>query len=490
MSSEVSDVPPPGTAVHHDSAGGRLKGNMGTAQLVFTVLAFNAPLGIMAATVPLVIAFGSGMATPWLYVVLGVLISILAVGYTTMSRLIPRPGALYTYVTAGLGKPLGLGASFLALVVYSVGMLYTLVYVGLAVGPMVMVGVFNGPDVAWWLYALPVAVVIGVLGYLQVDVSAKVVGVLLLLEVAGLLLYDVVVISKGGATGNLSMPTFDTDAVTVSGLAVGAAFAIVSFIGFETTAVFRDEAKDPERTVPRATYIAIACVSAFYAVGSWLLIQGYGKDDAPGSIATSPGTAFFDNVQAMLGSTGYKLLIVLFVTSTFASLTTLHNVTARYLFNLGADGVLPTALGKAHPRLGSPHRASLLVSIITVGFVVVVALTRADPLTVFLRMAGATGYALVVLLSLVAIGIATYLLRTPNTGLNPWSRAIAPIIASVGMLTVLAATTKNLNFLTGSPTLSKVAIGLVLATVALAIAVALTLRSIRPEVYDRIGSDY
>ena len=31
-------------------------------------------------------------------------------------------------------------------------------------------------------------------------------------------------------------------------------FALAGYIGFEATAVFRDEARDPARTIPRATY--------------------------------------------------------------------------------------------------------------------------------------------------------------------------------------------------------------------------------------------
>ncbi|MDT5018198.1 MAG: hypothetical protein QOD39_4358, partial [Mycobacterium sp.] len=49
---------PPG---HTDSSPAHLQGDMGTLKLVMTVLAFNAPLGVMAATVPLVIGYGSGL---------------------------------------------------------------------------------------------------------------------------------------------------------------------------------------------------------------------------------------------------------------------------------------------------------------------------------------------------------------------------------------------------------------------------------------------
>ena len=43
-------------------------------------------------------------------------------------------------------------------------------------------------------------------------------------------------------------------------------FGISGFLGFEATAIFRSEAKDPDRTIGRATYGALAIVGIFYAV--------------------------------------------------------------------------------------------------------------------------------------------------------------------------------------------------------------------------------
>ena len=67
-------------------------------------------------------------------------------------------------------------------------------------------------------------------------------------------------------------------------------FAILSFIGFEATAVFRDEAKDPDRTIPRATYIALGSIGAFYAVSSWLLISANGESTVVAAAEADAGT--------------------------------------------------------------------------------------------------------------------------------------------------------------------------------------------------------
>lgn len=467
----------------------RLQGNMGTVQLVCLVLAFNAPLALMVASVPLVIGYGTGLGTPLLFVLMGALFAIFAIGFTAMSRMIPRTGALYTFVTAGLGRPIGLGASFLALVVYTSGGLYGLLFVGPTIESMV-VNTFNGPDLPWWLYCLIFAAIVGVLCYLNVDVSARVIGVLLFLEVGVLVVYYGFVLAKGGAVGELHPPSLDPGLLTSGGFAIGVLFAMIAFVGFETTAIFRDEVRDSTKVVPRATYLSIASLTVIYAVGSWLLIEGVGRDAALGAIATSPGTAFLENAQLMMGKFGYDVINILFVTSSLATLVTLQNVISRYLFNLGSDGVLPRLIGMPHRRFGSPHRASLLLSIISFGFIIVTAVAGADPIVVFTKMAGATGYALLALYALAGVAIAAYLLRNRSAGVNVWQRAIASVIAAVGMIAILIVGTKNLDLMSGSRTLSIIAIGVVVVSVSLAVAVAMTLRSTRPEVYERIGTEY
>ena len=74
-------------------------------------------------------------------------------------------------------------------------------------------------------------------------------------------------------------PASSTRSAIFSGsLGIGLLFAIISYVGFEATAIFRDEARTPERTIPRATYVALILIGVFYAVTSWALISGWGDD--------------------------------------------------------------------------------------------------------------------------------------------------------------------------------------------------------------------
>lgn len=118
-------------------------------------------------------------------------------------------------------------------------------------------------------------VIISLLGYRDIEVSAKVLGVALVLEALVVLIVDFAVFVKGGDNG-LSAAPLNPSHLFDGAPGLGLMFAFFAFVGFEATAVFRSEAKDPERTIPRATYIAVAIIGGLYALTSFAVANGLG----------------------------------------------------------------------------------------------------------------------------------------------------------------------------------------------------------------------
>ena len=63
-----------------------LKGRLGVIAIVFTVLAFNAPLGVAAGFVPIVIGAGNREGAPSTFVGVALILLIFSVGLLAMSR--------------------------------------------------------------------------------------------------------------------------------------------------------------------------------------------------------------------------------------------------------------------------------------------------------------------------------------------------------------------------------------------------------------------
>ena len=95
-----------------------------------------------------------------------------------------------------------------------------------------------------------------VLGYRSADLSAKVLGVLMLLEFAVLIVFDLAVACPQGC-GALPLAALSPHNVFSGSIGIALMFAFTSFVGFESGALYGEETANPERSIPKATYIAV-----------------------------------------------------------------------------------------------------------------------------------------------------------------------------------------------------------------------------------------
>ena len=234
----------------------KLAGSMGATELAITGLAFAAPVAVVAGLIPFVIVF-NGIGTPATYAVTTLLLLTFAVGYTAMSRRLSNPGAFYAYITAGLGRTVGLGSAFMATFAYFVLGINGYTFFGIACEQLLVS--FDLPAGSWYWYSLACWLACAVLGYVNISVSAKVLSVAMVLEVAVVIVYDIAVAFSSGPEPR-TLSSFEWSSLTSGSLGIAMLFAATSFLGFEATAVFREEVRDPDKNVPRATYMAVVLI--------------------------------------------------------------------------------------------------------------------------------------------------------------------------------------------------------------------------------------
>ncbi|MCI3270189.1 APC family permease [Streptomyces cylindrosporus] len=455
-------------------------GSLGTADIAFFVVSAAAPLTVMAGVAPLAILLG-GIGAPAGYLIAGITLAVFAVGFTTMSRHVKSGGAFYAYITRGLGRPVGIGAALLALIGYN-GMEIG-VYGLLASAAKDTLHALFGADVPWLPISLAGLLVIGYGGFRSIDFGAKVLGVLLAAETGILVLLAGGVLVKGGAHG-LSGASFAPGHVLVSGTAVVLAFAFAAFTGFESTVIYRREARDPERTVPRATYVAIGFLGLFYAFVVWIVIQAFGNAGVVAAAAKDPGGLFFSAITTYVGSWAADLMHVFIVTSVIASLLAFHNAINRYVLALAEEGVLPKAMGRVHPRHRSPYVAGIAQTVL--GAVVVVAFwaAGADPYSQLLLWVNTPGMiGLFTLQLLVAIAVPCYFRRVSHQE-GTVRTVVAPIAAALLLATAIGLVITHIDLFTGaSDSVNTALIVIAPAVFVLGVALAWWLRRRRPQVY-------
>lgn len=441
--------------------GRHLRGNLGVASIVFMVVAAAAPLGVIGGVVPLGIASGNGAGFPATFVVATVVLLFFAVGFTAMTPFVDDAGAFFSYVRTSLGVPAGIGIAFVAVVTYLA--IEAGVYGLLGPAGAAAVELFGGPTLPWWLIAGLAFLITTYLGYRNIELSSKVLAVLLTAEIAIVAVLDLVIVVRGGDHG-LSTGIVDPHAIVSGSLGIGLLFAIISYVGFEATAIFRDEARTPERTIPRATYLSLVLIGVFYAVTSWALISGWGDEEAVQRATDSGATFLGDTAQRYLGAFGADVITVLYFTSLFACILAFHNVVSRYLFALSQRNVLPEALSRPHDRHGSPHQASLWVSGVVAVSVLLAVVFNLDPAAQFYTwFAGATTVGVVILMAATSVAVLVFFAQD-RRGHSLWRVRIAPALGLVGLVASLALILANLSDLVGgSSVLAWVIVGLLAA---------------------------
>lgn len=467
---------------------------IGTAALLLSVLAASAPLMVVAGVMPTTYQVMDIVGQPLLFVLLGLVMALFSVGYAEMSRHVHNAGAFYAYIARGLGGTAGAGASFVALIAYSAMQIGIYGIFGFEVAGLL--GVHAGLEIAWWIPAVAAALITGVLGALKIDLNAKVLGVVLLIECALILVFDWAFATQPGAEG-LSLQAFDPATLAGAGLGTALCFTAASFVGFEQAPVYAEETSRPQTVVARVMYLAVAVVAVFFALSSWLIGVASGPSKVLAAAdAHGPGLIFFLS-EARLGSVFADLLHVFFVTGMFASMLSFHNVVARYAFAMGREGLLPSVVGRTARSSGAPAAGSLLQTVTALLVVAAFAVTDdkpvGDPTAPVLRLfawlgnVGALG--VILLMATASAAVIVFFVRRGAAAVQA-PRLVCAALAGTALVGILVYAVKDFDVLVGTTEGSLLrwllpgVIGLAALT---GLVFGMVLRRRKPQIHARIG---
>lgn len=460
------------------------KDALGVGAIVFLVLAAVAPLTGMVVVASLAIAFGNGGGAPFSFLAVAAVLLLFAIGYGKMSSQMVNAGGFYAFVVKGLGRPAGLAAGYIATLGYNFFVVGTIGTSGFFM--MVLIDYLFGFSLNWFLWGAASMVVAYLMGVKGIDFSSKVLGVSLVLETSILVVFDIAVLFKNG----YDFSAFSADAITTGSLSIGLLLAATGFLGFEATSLFSEEARNPLKTIPRATYLAITTIGLLLAVTTWAVVSATGVEEAQQTSIDhlEGGDLVFSLGAEYLGDFMMKVMMVLLLVSLFAAMLAFHNSATRYLFSLGRAGVLPKALSRTSST-GSPVFAGTMQA----GFALLVAgvfrIADLDPiLQVVPAMLGFGTLAIVVLQALAALSIVVHFRRAGDPRLG--STLVAPAIGFIGLSFIVVMAVTHFDVVAGSTekTITNLPWLLVLALV-IGVGQALYLKSNQSEAYDGLNAD-
>ncbi len=479
---------------------------VGLGGVLFISFAAMSPLTGQLGNVPIAIGLGNGIGAPAGFEIGIVMLALFCVGYLQMLRRVPSSGGFYSFISRGLGRPLGMAAGWSSVMAYAVivgSLLGAFSYFG-----NITIQQFFHVYIPWPVLAFAALALIGILGHFDVRLNTRILGIALVLEMLVLAVMVIFVFAKGGGpTGITVAPINPVNAFKGLAPGVGIFFAVWSWVGFETIPNYAEESKNPKRIGGQALFICVIGGGLFFMVCAWAVVVGWGTQPGPTGVvhqaATNGGNLYYGVAQKFVGTWLKDVMEWLILTSSFACALSFHNTTSRYLYVIGREGVFNKNLGRVHQRWESPYIANavtvLIVAVLTGAFI---AGWYAFPswqtfapwgVAPYYELFGwyaiiATFTVLVNQLICSIACIAFFRQDENQDGWNIWTTCIIPILSVIAMGLVLWLLWANLSKIGGGGILFvQIIPWLCLGWMAIGLILALVVKARSPEKYELLG---
>ncbi|WP_405931621.1 APC family permease [Streptomyces sp. NBC_00827] len=432
----------------------RLKPNaIGLLGVVFMAVATAAPITAMTGNVPFMVSAGNGIGAPASYLVAMVVLAIFSIGFTSMAKHITSTGAFYGFISYGLGRTVGLASGLLATFAY-------------AVFEPALIGIFSvfatttledqtGLAVPWWAFAMLMLAINATGTWFGVSVAEKLLVVLLATEVTILAAMAISVALHGGGPDGFSLdPVNPVNAFKGTSAGLGLFFAFWSWVGFESTAMYGEESRNPKKIIPKATMISVLGVGIFYVFVSWMAISGTGESKAVEVATANPLGLFFGPTEQYVGHWAVDVMQWLMITGSLACGMAFHNCAARYMYALGREGAIPglkNTVGRTHAKHGSPHIAGLAQTIVSGVLIAAFWIAGKDPynaLYVLLAILGTM--AILVVQAVCSFAVLAYFRKNHPESRHWFKTFTAPLLGGVAMLAVVVLLVSNMGVAAGT----------------------------------------
>lgn len=399
-------------------------------------------LGLLAVTalvVGEVVAIGifltpAGMArslgSPFWLLIVWLLMGIMALSgalcYGELAARAPEAGGGYVYLRQAYGRAVAFLYGWKCLLVMDPG-----ITAALAVGLASYVGYAAGLTGLWLkVVAIGSIVVLAAVNLIGLQFGARVMQWLTALKLGSLALIAVLAIAlRAGSWSNFfpffaQRPGSDPLPGALAPALVGAFFA---FGGWWEISKLAGEARDPERTVPRALAIGVTIITAIYILTSAVFLYLVPLDRV-----TSGETFAAQAGEALFGAAGGKVFALIVIVAVLGSLLGLLMALPRVYYAMARDGVFFKSVGEVHPRFGTPARAIAIQAVLASIYVALGTFNQIIAYFVFVT---------VLFVGLTVAGLFRIRRRSPNASYRTWGYPVPPVLflVLVALLLVLLA---------------------------------------------------
>jgi amino acid transporter len=189
-------------------------------------------------------------------------------------------------------------------------------------------------------------------GYRDIQFSSRMGLVLECISVGIIIVITGLVVGKHGTIIDTTQLTFSK--IPFGGVMSAMAFAVFSWVGFESSATLAKESADPVKNIPYAVIGSPLIVGIFFTVLAYLMVMGMG-DNASAIGGSSSPFADMTNKAGLPWAAGIVYFAA--IISAFACALACLNASSRMLYSMGRYQFLHSSMGAVHAKHKTPHIA-------------------------------------------------------------------------------------------------------------------------------------
>jgi amino acid transporter len=346
-------------------AQGGLRANaIGLGGDIIVAVANVAPSSAVAFTLALLLTL-TGLASPLVVLVVGLLMLCVTLGYAAMNRWRPSAGAPYVWVGEATTPSLGIGTGLLSAVgatLFNIGNI-TLAgaYLLFVVSPST-----TFPKVVTWLIAAAIMAILLWLSIRGLRPSVVVQTTLIVIEYVSVITFVILaLIHEAGGSGGATLPSWSDFSLSsniggIHGLANAGVTCAVLYAGWEAVSVVGEESTKPRQNPGRAMIGSVAFLIVWFT-GLIMVFQGISSQKT----VLAHGGDVLAYAGSLLAPGIWGRILPLAVLIAVIGTTQLQMTEAsRLLYAFARDRLLPTFLGKISTKHQTPWAALTVLGLI------------------------------------------------------------------------------------------------------------------------------
>ncbi len=374
-----------------DSGNGGAQANGPSAEVTFardlglfdaTMIGVGAMIGAGIFVLTGIAAGEAGPASLLAFALNGAVTLLTAFAYAELASAIPRAGGGYSFVRLAFPGAIGFTAGWMLWFAYIIACsLYALGFAGyfwelfLKYAPAVAGGAFAivGEHGAILLITLLVGIAFVRLNVRGAEVTGQAENVLTISKLVILGVFVFYGLKRVAGVPEQAAENFTPFfPLGGSGVLVAMGLTFIAFQGYDLIATVAEEIKEPEKNIPRATFIALAVTVTMYLL---ILFVSLGAVDAGDQaswqfLGRYKETAIVRAAEDFMPAFGVAIIVIGGLLSTMSALNATIMAGSRVAFSMGRDNWLPKSMARIDPKRRTPRVAIVATGVLLIGMAV------------------------------------------------------------------------------------------------------------------------